>query len=144
MAKFDIEQIKLTLTERNVDEPTILAIIKDLEAVAVEEAEEKEANKLPKLLYNHLVFINDPEGKIKDEFDAFVVTYKEGTPAETVLQRLRDAAKTQNELTKKKKNKITNLGELFQLIKPKSLKEHGIKIRTKESVQTIPINGKQF
>ena len=142
--KYTLEQIEQTLTERKVEQPKIVEIIKDLQQAALEEQEEKDANTLPKLLWNSLIFVNDPEGKIKDEFEGWCVTYKEGTPAETVLQRLRDGAKTQNEFTKKKKNKITNLGELFQLIKPKSLKEHGVKIRTKESVQVIPINGKLF
>ena len=142
--KFDISQIEATLQDRKVDQPTITAIIKDLEAAALEDAEEKEANKLPTLKWNYLAFINDPEGKIKDEFDAFIVTYKEGIDAGTVLQKIRDGAKEQNENTKKKKNKMTNLGEVFQLIKPKSLKEHGIKVKTKESVRIIPINGKLF
>ena len=142
--KYSLEQIEQTLAERKIEQPKIVEIIKDLEQVALEEQEEKEANKLPTLKWNYLAFINDPEGKIKDEFDAFIVTYKDGVDAGTVLQKLRDGAKNQNEFTKKKKNKITNLGELFQVIKPKSLKEYGVKVKTKESVRVIPINGKLF
>lgn len=144
MAKFSLEQIQATLEDKKIDQPRIAAIIHDLEQVAQEEQEEKAANKIPKLKHQYLVFVNDPEGKIVGDFDAWVTTYEEGIDAGTVLQKLRDAAKEQNEAAKRKKSKLETLGDVFQGIKTKFLKEKKVKVKTKESVRVITVNGKQF
>ena len=142
--KFSIEQIQATLEDKKVEQPKITAIIHDLEQAAQEEQEEKEANKLPQKKWEYIVYLNDPEGKITGDFDAWIATYLEGTDAATVLQKLRDGAKEQNEAAKRKKNKLTTLGEVFQGIKTKFIKDKGVKVKTKESVRVIPVNGKQF
>jgi molybdopterin converting factor small subunit len=142
--KYDLAQIEATLQDRKVDQPTITSIIKDLEQVAQEEQEEKEANKLPQKKWQHVVFANDPENKIGTETEVWVVVYEEGTDAGTVLQKLRDAGQQQNETAKRKKSRLTTLGEVFQGVKTKFLKDKKIKIKTKESVRLIPIDGSKF
>ena len=109
-----------------------------------EEKEDREANKLPQKKWEYIVYLNDPEGKITGDFDAWIATYLEGTDAATVLQKLRDGAKEQNEAAKRKKNKLTTLGEVFQGIKTKFIKDKGVKVKTKESVRVVPVNGKLF
>jgi len=142
--KFNIEQIQATLEAQKIDQPKIAAVIHELEQVAQEEAEEKEANKLPKLKHEYTIIVNDPEGKITEEFDGWVVTSEESVDKATIISRLRDAAKEQNEAAKRKKNKLTTLGEVFEGIKTKFLKDKKVKVKTKISVRVLTVNGKQF
>ena len=139
-----LEQVEATLLERSIDKPTVVAILKDLQQSLEEEKADRAENKVPALKWEYLVYINDPEGKIKEDFDAWIVTYKEGIDAATVLQKIRDGAKEQNEAAKRKKNHMTTLGEVFQGLKPKFTKDKGIKVKTKTSVQVKTINGKLF
>lgn len=142
--KFDLPQIQATLEAQKIDQPKIAAVIHELEQVAQEEAEEKEANKLPQKKWQFLVFANDPENKIGTETEVWVTAYEEGTDASSVLQRLKDAGQQQNETAKRKKSRLTTLGEVFQGVKTKFLKDKKIKIKTKESVRLIPIDGSKF
>ena len=66
----------------------------------------------------------------------------EGQDSGLLMGKLTDAAKTQNESSKRKKSLITGFGELFSAIKTKFLKEKGIKVCTKEAVRVIGVNGK--
>lgn len=143
--KIDIEQIETTLLERKVEPLKVQEILKDLVKAAEEEKADNADTKVPTAKYAHVVILNDIEGKFKDEeLEAWVVVQQEGKDNATVLSDLRDAAKYQNDGSKRKKNLITNMGELFQSLKPKFLKEKGIKIKTKNSVQVKLVNGKMF
>lgn len=145
--KIEIEQIEATLLERKIDQPTVSAIIKDLMQSAEEEKAESEAEKEasgPKLKWEHLVILNDPENKLGTELTAWVIVQKEGQDAGLALSKLRDAVKESNESQKKKKNILENFGELFMDLKPKFLKEKGIKIKTKEAVRVLTVNGKML
>lgn len=144
MSKVSIEQIEATLLERKIDQPTVAAVIKDLMQAIEEEKQEKEDNKLPKLKHEYTIIINDPDGKITDEFDGWVVTSEETVDKGTIIQKLRDSALEQNEAAKRKKNKLTTLGEVFEGIKTKFLKDKKIKVKTKISVRVLTVNGKLF
>lgn len=139
--KIDIEQIETTLLERKVEPLKVKEILKDLIQAAEEDKEDNAAEKGPKLKNEFLIVLNDPEGKIKDEFTGWVITQSEGMDSSLALSKLTDAVRNQNEVTKKKKNIIKSFSELFHGLKPKSLKEKGIKIKTKEAVRVILVNG---
>ena len=139
--KVSIEQIEATLLERKIDPPKVQEIIKDLTQAAEEEKEER-ANDGPKPKWEHVIVLNDPEGKIKEDFTGWVVVQQEGQDNGLILGKLRDAVKTQNESAKRKKSIIQGFGEAFQCLKPKFLKEKGLKIKTKESVRVLTVNGK--
>lgn len=142
MKKFDIEQIEATLLERKVEQVKIKEIIKDLIQVAEEEQADNAASSGPKPKWEHIVIINDPDKKLTDEFTAWVITQQEGQDSGLVLSKLRDGARDQNEGAKRKKARIESFGDLFQSLKPKFLKEKGLKIKTKEAVRVITVNGK--
>lgn len=139
--KIDIEQIEATLLERQIDPPKIQQIIKDLTQAAEEEKADR-ANNGPKPKWEHLIVINDPEGKLDAEWTGWVIVQEEGQDAGTAISKLRDAAKTQNESAKRKKSLLENFGEIFQGLKPKFLKEKHLKIKTKEAVRVLTVNGK--
>lgn len=145
MSKITLEQVEATLLEKNVDQQIVQSVLHDLEQTIKEEKDEKAANKLPKVKNELIVYLNDPDNKLKDlEFDAWIASYKEGDDAGTVLQKIRDAAKEQNESSSKKKYTLDNLGEVFQNLKNKFLKSKNVKVLTKESVRVVRVNGRVF
>lgn len=141
MAKISLEQVEATLLERKIDQPTVSAILKDLIQAIEEEKEDITNEKGIPLKNEFLIVLNDPEGKIKDEFSGWVITQSEGMDSSLALSKLTDAVRNQNEVTKKKKNIIKSFSELFHGLKPKSLKEKGLKIKTKSAVRVITVNG---
>jgi hypothetical protein len=140
--KISLEQVEATLLERKIEPPKVAEILKDLEQAAEEEKAERQANAGPKAKWESIIIINDPDKKIGTEFTGWVVKQLEGQDAGLILSKLTDAAKTQNESSKRKKSLITGFGELFSSIKTKFLKEKGLKVCTKEAVRIIPVNGK--
>ena len=140
--KVDIEQVEATLLERKIDPPKVQEIIKDLEQAIEEEKADRDDNKVPKAKWEYTIIINDPDKKLGTEFTGWVVKQQEGQDAGLMLGKLTDAAKTQNESSKRKKSLITGFGELFSAIKTKFLKEKGIKVCTKEAVRVLTVNGK--
>ena len=145
MAKISIEQIEATLLERKIDAVKVHEIIKDLEQVVEEEKADRLAETDPKPKWEHLIILDDPEKKFASlgtDFVGWVVQQKEGTDAGLVLSKLVDAAKTQNEGGRKKKLLIKGFTDLFDALKPKSLKEKGIRIKTKHPVRILTVDGK--
>jgi hypothetical protein len=140
MAKITIEQVEATLLERKVEPVKIQEIIKDLTQAAEEEKEER-ANDGPKPKWEHVIVLNDPEGKIKDEVTGWVVQQRDGQDAGLILSKLTDAAKSQNESSKRKKSLIKSYLDLFDALKAKFTKEKGLRIKTKEPVRVLVVNG---
>lgn len=141
--KISLEQIEATLLERKIEPPKVQEIIRDLKQAAEEDAADAANSAGPKPKWEHVIVLNDPDGKLKGEdFTGWVVTQQEGQDNALVLGKLTDAAKTQNESAKKKRSIIQNFGELFQALKPKFLKEKGLKIKTKNAVRVLTVNGK--
>ncbi len=139
--KVELENVEAILLERKIDPPKVQAILKDLMQAAEEEKADR-ANDGPKPKWEHVIVLNDPEGKIKDDFTGWVVTQLEGQDTGLVLSKLADAAKTSNESAKRKKSLIKSYDELFHALKPKWTKEKGLKIKTKEPVRVLTVNGK--
>jgi len=141
MSKITLEQVEQTLLERKVEPLKIKEILKDLIKAAEEEKADNAENKVPAAKWEHIIVLNDPEGKIKDEVTGWVVVQQTGQDSGLVLSKLADAAKIQNESAKRKKNVIKGYGELFEFLKPKFLKEKNLKIKTKEGVRVLIVNG---
>lgn len=140
--KVSIEDVEAILLERKIEPPKVQEIIKDLQQAAEEEKADRQANAGPKAKWEYLIVLNDPEGKIKDEVTGWVIQQREGQDAGLALSKLTDAAKIQNESSKRKKTLIKSFGELFQCLKPKFAKEKGVYVKTKEAVQVFKVNGK--
>jgi hypothetical protein len=147
MPSVSLEQVEMTLLERKIDPSAVTAIIKDLQQAIEEEKAERQDNADPKPpVWEFLLVIDDPDKKlVGTDFVGWVVNQKEGTDAGLVLSKLADAAKTQNESGKrKKKTRIEGFKDLFTALKPKWLKEKGIKIKTKYPVRVLTVNGKNL
>lgn len=142
MAKIDLEQVEATLLEQKIEPAKVSAIIKDLKQAIEEEKADRDANKVPTPKWEYTIIVNDPDKKLGTEFTGWIVKQLEGQDAGLMLGKLTDAAKTQNESSKKKKSLITGFGELFSDIKTKFLKEKGLKVCTKTAVRVLTVNGK--
>jgi hypothetical protein len=143
--KVDLENVEAILLEKKVEPIKIQEILKDLTQAAEEEKQDRAAEAGPKAKWEHVIVLNDPEGKLtamKDDFMGWVVQQREGQDSGLVLSKLADAAKVQNEQSKRKKNIIKNFIELFEGLKAKWTKEKGVRIKTKDLVRVLVINGK--
>lgn len=143
--KVSIENVEAILLERQVPQPKVTEILRDLQKAAEEEKAEAGATAGPKNKWEHIIVINDPDGKLKaDEWTGWVVVQEEGSDAGTILSRLSDAAKEQNTAAKRKKSMLENFGDIFQALKPKFLKNRHLKVKTKEAVRVLTVNGKSL
>ena len=143
--KIALEEVQSVLEQHKVKDAAV--IMKDLEQILAELQAEKEAEKEEKPAYETVVVLHDPSGKLindkADEFvSAFVVQQEEGQDAGTILSRIADAAKLQNESAKRKNARLQNMREIFDGLKSKYLKEKKVKIKTKEPVRVLLTTGK--
>jgi len=147
MPKVSLENVEMILLERKIEAVKVAEILKDLTQAIEEEKAESQENADPKPpKWEFLIVVDDPDKKLAGtDFVGWVVNQKEGTDSGLVLSKLADAAKTQNDSGKrKKKTRIEGFKDLFTALKPKWLKEKGIRIKTKYPVRVLTVNGKNL
>jgi hypothetical protein len=140
--KVELENVEAILLEKKMEPIKVQEIVKELMQAAEEEKAESDKGNAPKPKWEHVIVVNDPENKLGTEFTGWVVVQQEGQDTGLVLSKLRDACKEFNESCKKKKNILENFGDVFMDMKSKFLKEKGLKIKTKEAVRVLTVNGK--
>jgi hypothetical protein len=139
--KIDIDEVESAMVQNKIDAIKIQAVIKDLNQVITELKNDKDV--LPKQKWEHVIIILDEKEELKDkELSGWVVNQLEGEDAGTVLTRLMDAAKAQNERAKQKRAFLTNVTELFEGLKSKFCKDKKVRVKTKELTRVIITNGK--
>ena len=139
--KIDISEVESTLLEKHFDPMKVQEVIRDLEKIIEELKADKD--QTPKSKYNFVIVLNDKEGYLDGkEIAGWVVQNEEGEDPNLILSKLRESTKAQNEVTKKKKNFITDLLSAFEYLKPKFVKEKKLKIKTKELTRVLITNGK--
>jgi citrate lyase beta subunit len=136
-----IEEVEALLLEKKVEVAKVQEIIRDLTKVAEELKEDRKENSDPKQKWEFLVVINDPDKTLKQDYVAWVVQQRDGQDSGLMLSKLTDAAKAQNEAAKRKKTVIKSFLGLFECVKSKFTKERGIRIKTKEPVRVLVVNG---
>jgi hypothetical protein len=136
MTKISIEEVESTLLRQKIEPAKVSDILKDLRQVMEELEADKE--KLPKEKWEYVIVLNDPSNELAGkELSGFVVQKKEADIADLVLTKIAEAAGQQNEYATKKKTLITSVRDMFAAVKPKFLKEKGIRIKTKEAVRVL-------
>lgn len=143
MSKVSIEEVESKMLELKVDPVKVQQVVAELEKVIEELAEERKSLSSSKQKWEHVIILNDKnnilEGK---EIAGWIVQQPVDDDANLILSKLSDAAKNQNEITKKKSNLITDLVSLFEHLKAKFTKEKNVRIKTKEMTRVIITNGK--
>lgn len=141
--KIALEEVESILLQNQINSQKVQEIVTELEKVAEELAEERKATAGPKQKWEYVIVLNDKDDVLKGkEIAGWVVQQEDGEDANLILSKLADAAKAQNELTKKKKNFISDLVSLFEGLKGKFTKEKKVRIKTKELTRVIITNGK--
>ena len=152
----ELKKIKDVMLENNIEETVADAVIAQLEEEVIEEVQpeavvEEPTNDeltdntedLPKTKWEYVIILADKEGYLKDkEIAGWIVQQEENADAATILSKLKDAAKEQNENAKRKKNSITSLVDLFDGLKSKFLRDKYVKIKTKDLTRCIISSGK--
>jgi hypothetical protein len=138
-----IEEVEAKMLELKVDPIKVQQVVNELEKVAVELKEERAAEAGPKQKWEFVIVLDDKDGVLTGkEIAGWVVQQPTGDDANLILSKLADAAKGQNEVTKKKANIIDDLASLFGHLKPKFTKEKKVRIKTKELTRVLITNGK--
>lgn len=141
--KISIEEVEAKLLESKIDPIKVREIVTELEKVAEEIKEDRQATAGPKLKWENIIILHDKDDLLKDkEIAGWVVQQPTDDDPNLILSKLADAAKNQNEVTKKKKNAITDLKSLFECLKAKFTKEKKIRIKTKDLTRVLITNGK--
>jgi hypothetical protein len=142
MAKISIEEVEAKMLELKIDPIKVNQVVMELEKVVEEISEERKAEAGPKAKWEFVIVLNDKEGHLKGkEIAGWVVQKPLEDDANLILSKLADAAKSQNEVTKKKANKITDLVSLFEHLKSKFTKEKNVRVKTKELTRVIITDG---
>jgi hypothetical protein len=143
MAKISLEEVEAKMLELKVDPVKVQQVVTELEKVVEELAEERKATSGPKQKWEYVIVLNDKEGLLKGkEIAGWVVQKPTEDDANLILSKLVDAAKSQNEVTKKKANIIDDLTSLFGHLKSKFTKEKNVRIKTKELTRVLITEGK--
>jgi hypothetical protein len=138
MSKVNVEEVESVLLQKKIPADKVQDIVNDLNKIVEELKEEREANKGKKVPWETTIVLLDKDGTLANkELAGFVVQSEEGVDQGTLLAKISDAAKNQNETAKRKRNFITTLTQAFEWVKPKFLKEKKVKIRTKELSHVI-------
>lgn len=139
--KIDIDEVEAVMLQNKIDSTKVQAIVKDLEKIVEELKNDKDVS--PKQKWEHIIIILDETGELKNkELSGWVVNQPEGEDAGTVLSRLIDAAKAQNERAKQKRAFLTTITELFEGLKSKFCKDKKVRVKTKELTRVLTTNGK--
>lgn len=140
MSKIALDEVEAKMLEHKIDANKVQEVLRDLEAVVEELKAERSSD--PKLKWEYLIVLHDPENKLAgQELTGWVVQQEEGQDAGTVLSKITDASKTSNDNAKKKKFVIKTLVDAFKYLKPKWVKEKKLKLKTKEEVRVLLSNG---
>ena len=141
--KIDLIEVEAKLLENRIEPTQVQTIIRQLTEVVEELKAEKEAEVGPKQKWEHVIVLNDPNNILNgQEIAGWVVQQEADADAGLIFGKLSDAARTQNEGQRRKKNSITDLTNLFEYLKPKFLKEKKIRIKTKELTRVLVTNGR--
>lgn len=142
MAKISIEEVEAKMLELKIDPMKVNQVVAELEKVVEELADERKAEAGPKAKWEFVIVLNDKDGYLKGkEIAGWVVQKPEEDDANLVLSKLADAAKSQNEVTKKKANRINDLVSLFEHLKSKFTKEKKVRVKTKELTRVLITDG---
>lgn len=136
--KFNLADIHTALKKAEVSPDKIDAAAQILQQIA-EEQKEDPADKTPREKKEILGFVSEHPVTDQAEQTVYLVQVKANIPHDTVATTIATVGKEYNEAVKNKKKrpKIEKFSDHFEILKPKLLKQHGIKILTKEPIILI-------
>ena len=141
MTKISLDDVSEAIKKAGVAAEQAKLVFQHLSKVVEEEKALKESTSGPKLKNEFGVVIYDNDGSLSGkELVASIYTIPEGNNHAEVLYKISEAAKTQNESVRKKKLVVTTIGEAFEFLKRKFIKEKQVNLKTKSPVRVIISN----
>lgn len=141
--KVSLEEVEAKLLENRIAPNQVQTIIRQLTEVVEEIKAEKDSEAGPKQKWEYVIVLNDPENILAGrEIAGWVVQQEADADAGTILGKIADTVRTQNETAKRKRNFITDLTSAFEYLKPKFLKEKKVRIKTKDLTRVLVTNGR--
>lgn len=136
MAKLNIDTVIDVLKSQKLPDPTLLAIVKELNAALEDEKEDRQDNKGVKQK-NKLVILmrGTPELAKLVSAGGFVIQVKDGDKTDTLYSRIQTASRSHNDSLKRNKNRVTTLGDALSLVKRKFSKVGEYMVKTKQPVE---------
>lgn len=138
MSKISVEKLQDILTESQIPAQKQEEILHQIEEVIKAEKEEKEENKLPRQKSQLGVILIDENQEIKtDNVAALIYEIGANESHDNVFDNLKKAAVEFNNTKKGLKSPVKSVTDVFLTIKPKILKGHSLKKKTKEIVRCL-------
>lgn len=134
--KFTLADIHEALQKANVSPDKIDAAAQILQQIA-EENKPEDDEKQKRLKKTIIGFVaKNPSVADQTENQIWLVQANQGVNHTDVLPILKSASAQYNESIqgKKKKNKIQKIAEIFSVLKPKFIKDKGLKVLNKEPI----------
>lgn len=134
--------VELALAASQLDQATSdnikTNILKQLRAVVEADAENEEGEeKEPRAKSQYVVLVSDPNGVIKQDLVAWVLTIPEETAVQTTKDLLHRAFYDFNTTKKGRRLPVVTIGEGLENVPGTAYKEVGIKVKTKSPVLVI-------
>lgn len=152
--KLSEENLKLVCEELGIEPTLVEAII--YKARQKDEEEKVPTEKTKREKKDWVVVINDPEGKVPDDMQVWIVQKATYTDQESgallkwgdldVTSRLTACTKAMRDNPKlmRRLGSIDSLADIFEFIPGKTCKDEGIIVKTKEPVALVRVNGAEI
>lgn len=133
MQKISIEDLRAALDAAKIEPEKQQKVLEEIEELIESNKSHVTTQKL-KNEFGVILYAPELVGK---EYTASIYTIKEGDDHSTVLKRISESAKDQNDSAKRKKNLIGTVGQAFQYLKRSFIKAKGVNLKTKETVRVL-------
>lgn len=138
MPKVSTEIIAEVMADNNLDQDTIVKILKDIEHQAQVVAEEEKALRDPIVKKQFIIVLSDPSGILPEEdIVGWVTQIPEMDNPGTVIERIKRSAYEYNISKKGRRHPVKSIGEACEAVGQKFQKEQDISIKTKLPVTVL-------
>jgi len=143
MSKISVEKLQDILTESKIPTEKQEEILQQIQEALKAEKEEKEENKVPRQKSQlGVILIDENKQILTDNVAALIYEIPQSSNHDSVMDNLKKAAAEFNNTKKGLKQPVKSVTDAFLTIKPKILKGHSLKKKTKEIVRCLISNNK--
>lgn len=138
MSKISLEDLAEALSVAKVEPAKQTLVLNHLQEVINELAAEKAATSAPKQKNEFGVILYSEDDSLNGkEFTASVYSIPQGSDHNQVLYKISSAARESNEAAKKKTHLIETIGQAFQSLKRKWIKDKNVMLKSKIPVRVL-------
>ena len=136
--KVSLETIQEAACKRIDDPEKVNQLLKDIEQLAAQEAEEEKANRAPTVKKQFVILLSDPNATLPDvEYVGWVAQIPEDDDTALTLERIQRAGYEYNTSKKGRKYPCKTIGEICEAVGPRLMKEQDVAVKTKIPVRVV-------